>query len=228
MSTNITDVDEFTDPITVPEDGDDRDALSVHTPFQGLSNRTRNLLTRITDLPGTDGDWTGNINFAGNLTFQNELLLTAPQTRVCHVAMGSGQGTPGLFAYDVVLGVWRSLDASGLFGQLRFPLPLPRNCTIERVRVAFKNDGDDPADLSMTFVRDQAVHTPPYGLTRNVIGSDTESVAAGAAGLLDLIGLSSFSDPTTGNHQVNVSATAADMLIYWAAVTYSTGYVSHW
>ncbi len=45
MTTNITDVDTFTDPVVVPTDGDTRDAASVEAPFQMLSNRTRRLMS---------------------------------------------------------------------------------------------------------------------------------------------------------------------------------------
>jgi hypothetical protein len=44
MPTNLTDVEEFSDPISVPVDADPGDAASVEAPFQQLANRTRYLL----------------------------------------------------------------------------------------------------------------------------------------------------------------------------------------
>ena len=43
MPTNLTDVSTFTSPVAVPADGDARNAASVETPFQSLSNRTKYL-----------------------------------------------------------------------------------------------------------------------------------------------------------------------------------------
>jgi hypothetical protein len=43
MAKSLTDVDTFTTPVVVPEDGDSLVAASVETPFQALANRTLNL-----------------------------------------------------------------------------------------------------------------------------------------------------------------------------------------
>lgn len=43
MATDLTEVDAFTTPITVPEPGDDRLASSVVLPLQALANRTKNV-----------------------------------------------------------------------------------------------------------------------------------------------------------------------------------------
>src|SRR5690349_19116610 len=47
MPKNLTDVSSFTSPIVVPVGGDVRNAESVETPFQGLSNRTKYLYDAI-------------------------------------------------------------------------------------------------------------------------------------------------------------------------------------
>lgn len=47
MPLNLIEEDEFTAIITVPEDGDDRNAASIVPAFQGLTNRTRNARTRL-------------------------------------------------------------------------------------------------------------------------------------------------------------------------------------
>lgn len=70
MPQPITDVDAFTDPVSVPEDGDDRNAASVETSFQALANRTRNLKNRLdglhlnTTFLGQLFKWTGGQVFA--------------------------------------------------------------------------------------------------------------------------------------------------------------------
>jgi hypothetical protein len=50
MPTNLTEVDEFTADVTVPEDGDDRNAASVEVPFQALANRTKYAKARLDEL----------------------------------------------------------------------------------------------------------------------------------------------------------------------------------
>jgi len=47
MPQNITDVDEFTDPVQVPEDGEAATGASQLLGAQDLSNRTRNLKNRV-------------------------------------------------------------------------------------------------------------------------------------------------------------------------------------
>lgn len=47
MPVNVTDVDEFTDPIVGPADSDPADRTYVMTIAQGLANRTRSLLNDI-------------------------------------------------------------------------------------------------------------------------------------------------------------------------------------
>lgn len=47
MAKNLTEVDEFTANVTVPEGGDSRTAASVETPFQALANRSRNAKNRL-------------------------------------------------------------------------------------------------------------------------------------------------------------------------------------
>ena len=44
MSTSVTDVSAFTTPVTIPADGDTRNAASVNAAFQAISDRARFLL----------------------------------------------------------------------------------------------------------------------------------------------------------------------------------------
>jgi hypothetical protein len=47
MSKVLTETSTFPSTVTVPEDGDSRNAASVETPFQALANRTRKLNDRL-------------------------------------------------------------------------------------------------------------------------------------------------------------------------------------
>lgn len=58
MSKNLTEVDNYDTNITVPEDADDRDALSVEVPFQQLANRSLNHENRIA---ARDKIWYGTL-----------------------------------------------------------------------------------------------------------------------------------------------------------------------
>jgi len=67
MAADLTDVDAFTAPVTVPEAGDDRVAASIVPAFQALADRTRNLKNRADALLTDNHIWTGDNRFDGDL-----------------------------------------------------------------------------------------------------------------------------------------------------------------
>lgn len=75
MPSNITDVDEFTDPVTAPADGDNADEASFQDPIQDLSNRTRYLKNRTDELFGGTPTLTDNVVYGGayNVTFPQQV-----------------------------------------------------------------------------------------------------------------------------------------------------------
>lgn len=74
MAEDLVEVDEFTPAVTVPEDGDDRDALSVKQGFQPLANRTRNLLNRIGAFASGEHTWTAKQTFNALLALGDVLM----------------------------------------------------------------------------------------------------------------------------------------------------------
>jgi hypothetical protein len=68
MPLELTEVEEFTVPITVPEPGDDRTAASIVPAFQALANRTRSLLKQVAVLLTTNNAWTGKQTFKNAVT----------------------------------------------------------------------------------------------------------------------------------------------------------------
>lgn len=76
MPQNITDVDEFTEVVQCPQDGDFATGASIKLMGQGLSNRTRRLKnmvdTMIATIISTVHEWTAQ------QTFKSHILLTAP------------------------------------------------------------------------------------------------------------------------------------------------------
>lgn len=67
MTANVTDVDTFTDPVTVPSDGESATGASILGSVQKLSNRTKYLYNRLIKLAG----------FYSDGTFQLDILAVA-------------------------------------------------------------------------------------------------------------------------------------------------------
>ena len=80
MPTDLTDQNVFTEPVSVPEEGDDRNAASVEIPFQALANRTRNLKHQLEAGIATLTQQLGALdaadhNFSGAITFESDVLF---------------------------------------------------------------------------------------------------------------------------------------------------------
>jgi len=67
MTANITDVDEFTDPVVVPSDGEAATNASILLYVQKLSNRTRYLRNRLLKLAGMYTDGTVQIDICNGV-----------------------------------------------------------------------------------------------------------------------------------------------------------------
>jgi hypothetical protein len=74
MPSNLTEADEFTESVQVPDDGDDRNAASVETSFQALTNRTRNLWNLLEAYTSKNRTWTGQQMFANAATGIRKLV----------------------------------------------------------------------------------------------------------------------------------------------------------
>lgn len=83
MPTNLTDVDTFTDPVSVPAAGDNRTSASVETPFQALANRTRNLKNRADGIDAANHTWSGTNSHGGTATFTATVRL-APGVEITY------------------------------------------------------------------------------------------------------------------------------------------------
>ena len=66
MATTLTEVAEFTETVTVPQDGDARTAASVVTGFQGVANRTRAMRNALIGQLVWNGDF--GVDSGGSLT----------------------------------------------------------------------------------------------------------------------------------------------------------------
>ena len=129
MPTNITDANTFTDPVSVPEPGDDRTASSVQVPFQALANRTR-YLKGITDAlyPGNH-TWSGDNYFTGVLALGpgKEVTYSEPRlfTRSVFPLVQSGWDN----AISINEGILTQLPSKAW----RHVLPLPVGATLTSI-----------------------------------------------------------------------------------------------
>ena len=98
MPLDLSESSVFTTPVTVPEDGDDRDAASVLTAFQALTDRTRNLKTVLDGFDAADHDFTGAVTLDGTTVVNGDLFI--------HGAISSDLYAISLYAPTAY---WRSL-----------------------------------------------------------------------------------------------------------------------
>lgn len=154
MPKDLVDVDAFTSPITVPVDGDPRNALSVEVPFQALADRTRHVFSR----------------FDGN----GEIDLPAPLSWIGYVGAGALQ-LETLNNADF-LPARGALDVRRNFGLAWWDLSrLPRHASIVRVRVLL-NPGVARAGTNRMKVELQRDNygvsfAKPISVTTTVVGS---------------------------------------------------------
>lgn len=105
----LTDVDTFSADVTVPEDGDARNAASIEPAFQKLSNRTRYLkniadVAAVTDEPNT---------FSSDQTAPNWLHATPKTQTRMKGRFSHGISPDGKWAWDTAEGAWTSNDSLG-------------------------------------------------------------------------------------------------------------------
>jgi hypothetical protein len=164
VATPITDVDEFTDPITVPEDGDDRDALSVQTPIQGLANRTRHTSGRVDTLIGTDWTWAHAHRFNGQVTigtdlYHQDILYDPPVIRTMMLPLDlSFPGGGASASLDSANLGWSSYDGyllqgAGAFNSRRWPFRLPHETTIMGVNIGYYSVSPHRAQFWLRRIR---------------------------------------------------------------------------
>lgn len=194
MAKDLTEVNEFTTNVTVPEGGDPRTASSVETPFQALANRTlhnRKRLNGIDDaiaaIPfavvdsrfeaGAQNDLM-RVSPAGNDGFQTVLLETGLATpevgdRIIVEAHGEGSlgGPNSLERFD-----WRIVVNDGSDNVISTGRRMMR----ETASGATGYEHDlDVVSLSGAFVVTSAVsHNVKFQIRRFIAAAFTEGVAS--------------------------------------------------
>ena len=123
MPSNLTDVDEFTDPATAPADGDAGNAATFAPPHQKAANRTRNLVNR---LGGADG--------SGEWKYRNGSGVDAPKSRIKELgfsALGAGADGWTRAATTYIASLKNTYDGC-------FVIDLPSGCIITGWKVIVK------------------------------------------------------------------------------------------
>lgn len=229
MATDLDIVDEFTEPVTVPEPGDDRTSASVRGAFQALTNRTWNLLGRITDFIHKPHTWTANQTFDTHavLRVDSELdmngtislagdLMVGPNGDVKY-ADENGASVPRLRTVLAPGGTAGAAGSdSGMFGwtfsgagTLEVPLRLPHGATLQQVTAGFRNAAGAPALAGLTVYR----RTP-----------NKANPGAGGAGVE--IGTKDATAPVGSNSSAHRSVTAINEVIDNASsVYYASAYI---
>lgn len=160
MAEQLTEANEFTATVVVPEAGDDRTAASVRGAFQSLANRSRYLLQLIGDLLSEDNIWTGWNRFRGGFTMTqglglagptNEALYTdeaglpVPRRRTVMIDPAAIQGAAWQPRVQGTAGA-TGTNLSGGWGKLL--LPIPSGGQLKRVRIGYEHKvAGDSADI---------------------------------------------------------------------------------
>lgn len=109
MSTNLTDVDEFTSPVVAPEDNELANAESLIDGLQPLANRTRNLKNRLDTIATASFEVDGS-----DLTPLSKLTLAAAQAFGSSFTLSSNEvQVPNAGIYDVRAELMLVIPVSG-------------------------------------------------------------------------------------------------------------------
>lgn len=150
MPTNLVEADEFTASVTVPEDGDDRNAASVETGFQALTNRTRNLVNRLGALKDQAITWTAWQRFHGGFTstvglglvgntndvfYTDDVGALMPRVRTTYIPLDACAHDGEWLVNNVIA------HAQAPDGYLRVPIELPTGAFLQRVEAAVLTGG---------------------------------------------------------------------------------------
>lgn len=180
MPLDLTDVDAFTDPVTVPEDGDDRDAASVLNAFQALADRTRNHKNRI------DTIMTGDPTLEGNVTLEQSLALEGTAEILYSPARSRRD-----YVLPPVNADWVQFPSSDAQSRcttasksVAVRLPVPRGCTLTYVLVQVSSSGlGGNVSISLTRITPDNTFGASGPPTNAFIASANNGGASGYSGI---------------------------------------------
>jgi hypothetical protein len=142
---NISEIDEFTTPLTEPTDSDPADLSELLPPIRGLANRTHNLNERLEPVEAQidDGEWVYPV------MVRRKKLISILEARFTDGTIPAGAA---------------SITAGGL--TTFFPINLPTGCILRRIRMAV-SVSPGPIQVGLQkIVRDP---TPNFSQSSNIL-----------------------------------------------------------
>lgn len=150
MPTTLTEVDEYTPDVVVPNPGEDRTSVSIRPGFQSLANRSLNAKNRIATLEGTAGRlgaanaWTGANSFSqpvalagGVLAAGTDLNYAAPVSCSVQLPLRSqikvGHGSHAVFGCWLLAFDAMSVQSDCADDWYEQPIALPNGATLTGV-----------------------------------------------------------------------------------------------
>lgn len=150
MPTILTEVDEYTPQVAVPNPGEDRTSASIRPGFQSLANRSLNAKNRIATLEGSAGRlaaanaWTGANSFSQPVALAGGVLaagtdLNYAEPVVCSVQLPLrsqikvGHGSHAVFGCWLLAGDATYIQSDCADDWWEHPLFLPNGATLTGV-----------------------------------------------------------------------------------------------
>ena len=168
MPEDLTDADEWTEPLTVPEGGDDRNAASIVPAFQTLANRARWVKERFAAIFSTANTWTADQTFAAEVALDgpatsagglnvtsgdvalagatNELVYTTKRPRTICLPLSSGFPTNGTDDQQELQELFWLSTFNG--ARSAFPIKLPHGADLGVIKIGLFNNGGGPANIT--------------------------------------------------------------------------------
>jgi hypothetical protein len=201
MSHPLTEADAFTADVSVPDDGDDRNAASVEVPLQALTNRTRYLLNLLGAFGDTEHTWTAWQRFQGGLTANVSLGLTGAANEILYTDE-TGTPTPRIRVDYIPLDdlawsgdAWRTgddLDTGSIAANVpdawaRVPIRLPHGARLVRVEARIISASESKIiwahrNHATAGVLGSGSNTAPASGLGTVLGVDVDQVVDTATG----------------------------------------------
>lgn len=240
MPTNLTDVDTFTAPISVPAAGDNRTAASVETPLQGLANRTRNLKNRLDGIDAANHTWSGTNTFSASPVFSagiatpginldhasNEYAYLTPRARTVMLPLPSGAADSADWR-PYGDGRWLSVGPAATYVKVVVPIYLPNAATFTAVRIGVQNTTGAGIGVKATVYGAQANKTTPssgsaVAVAGIALGGTTVGAASSAVIPLVLAGGGTEVVSNAGtSYHIAIEAGDPGLFLWWVEVQFT-------
>jgi hypothetical protein len=198
MSKNLVEVDAFTTPVTVPEDGDAATGAAFEAPYQALADRTVYNKTRIDTLMASEA-----AHFpGGNAVIAGQYQYASPKTITRMVS-------PDAFQYDS--SVWKRsgqfaesyddrLAGNGMTVALEGELVDGATLTNVVFRAIPSNDPGGTSRLNFTLQKiDSSGNATQIGTTQYVSGTSSTTVTLSGSGEVIAKGTYTYRVAVSGN-----------------------------